>query len=122
MVMIDWSFLNDIISELNFFFTNLARSEQMKDIDMTSQTSKKADETNEDVSSTVVTFACSDGKVTMSLNTNENNKLYVWKENFYKMARTLLPDKLRELISFCKEDIIEQIKPALISALAGGMA
>ena len=122
MAMIDLSFLTGAVSELDFFFTNLARSEQMKDIDMNSQTSKRAEEHDEDVSSTIVNVVYSDGSVSLNLKTNDNNKLHVWKENFYIMAKTILPQKLRELISFCKADIIEQIKPMLIQALAGGMA
>ena len=122
MAMIDLSFLSDVVTDLNFFFTNLARSEQTKDIDMNSKTSKKTDKTNEDVSSTVVNATYSDGSVLLNLSTNDNNKDNVWKNNFYTMARTLLPQKFSELISFHKTEFLDQIVPMLISDIAGGMA
>ena len=115
MAMIDLSFLTTKVSELNFFFTNLARSEQMKDV-----VDKK--EFTEDVSSTTVSITYSDESITLELNTNDNNKTHVWKENFYIMAKTLLPQKIREIVSFYKDEIIEQIKPILIGRLAGGYA
>lgn len=122
MAMIDLSFLSSAFSDLNFFFTNLARSEQMKDIDMNSKTYKKEEESSEDISSTVVSVNYSDGSVSLQLSTNDNNKLHVWKENFYMMAKTILPQKISEVVSSFKSDIIDQIKPLLLSALAGGMA
>lgn len=122
MAMIDFSFLSGVVSELNFFFTNLARSEQMKDINMSRKGSKKDDVSKEDVASTTVDVTYSNESVAVTLNTNDNNALHVWKENFYIMVKTILPQKIRELISFCKEEIIEQIKPIIISELAGGMA
>ena len=122
MDMIDLSFLSSAFSDLNFFFTNLARSEQMKDIDMNSETHKKEEESAEDVSSTVVSVSYSDGSVSLQLSTNDNNKLHVWKENFYLMAKTILPQKITEVVSSLKSNIIDQIKPLLLSALAGGMA
>lgn len=122
MAMIDLSFLSSAFSDLNFFFTNLARSEQMKDIDMNSKTYKKEEESSEDISSTVVSVNYSDGSVSLQLSTNDNNKLHVWKENFYMMAKTILPQKISEVVSSFRSDIIDQIKPLLLSALAGGMA
>lgn len=122
MAMIDLSFLSSAFSDLNFFFTNLARSEQMKDIDMNSKTYKKEEESSEDISSTVVSVSYSDGSVSLQLSTNDNNKLHVWKDNFYMMAKTILPQKISEVVSSFKSDIIDQIKPLLLSALAGGMA
>ena len=121
MAMIDLSFLSSSFSDLNFFFTNLARSEQMKDIDLNSKTYKK-EESAEDISSTVVSVSYSDGSISLQLSTNDNNKLHVWKENFYMMAKTILPQKITEVVSSFKSDIIDQIKPLLLSALAGGMA
>ena len=122
MAMIDLSFLSSDFSDLNFFFTNLPRSEQMKDMDMNSKTYKKEEESAEDISSTVVSVSYSDGSISLQLSTNDNNKLHVWKENFYMMAKTILPQKITEVVSSFKSDIIDQIKPLLLSALAGGMA
>ena len=119
--MIDLSFLSEVVSDLDFFFTNLARSEQMKDIYIDKQTSKTKDEADQDVASTVVHVSYVDDSISLSLSTNENNKSYVWKENFYIMAKTLLADKIHELMSSCKSFIIDQIKPEIISMLSGGV-
>ena len=121
MGMIDLSFLSDIVSELNFFFTNLARSEQMKDIVYGKSTSEENVNVEEDVASTIVKVSYADDHISLNLTTNENNKSSVWKENFYIMARTLLSDKIRELFSSCKDYIVEQIKPQIMSMLSGGV-
>ena len=110
MVTIDLSFLSSAFPDLNFFFTNLARSEQMKDMDMNSKTYKKEEESAEDISSTVVSVSYSDGSISLQLSTNDNNKHHVWKENFYMMAKTILPQKITEVVSSFKSDIIDQIK------------
>jgi hypothetical protein len=56
------------------------------------------------------------------LHTNENNTASVWKNNFIAMAKSLLPDKVRELIDSCKGLIADQLKPYIISAIGGAFA
>lgn len=106
-------------SELNFFFTNLARSEQMKDIDMKQQTSKMAKETDEDVASTTASVTFSDGLVSLKLHTNENNTDSIWKSNFFTMAFSILPSKLRELAYIYKDLFFQQLIPYAESILGG---
>ena len=119
--MIDLRFLSGIVSELDFFFTNLARSEQMKDIYADKQSHKTKDKADQDVASTVVHVSYADDSISLSLSTNENNESYIWRENFYIMARTLLVDKIHELIDSCESFIVDQIKPEIISMLSGGV-
>ena len=121
-MVIDFSFLTSIISDLNFFFTNLARSEQMKDVDMRSKTSKRAVDTDEDIASTNVHCYYKDGSVSFEIDTNDNNTDSVWKNNFYTMARTLIVSKVTELISVYKDLIADQIKPYFYEMLGGEFA
>ena len=116
---IDLDFLTDTISGLNVFFTNLARSEQMKEINEKKDSSKKASETDEDVSSTTVKFSCAGGKISADLDTNANNTDSVWKNNFYIMAQTLIPGKVTELISANEDRIVEQLKPYIENLIGG---
>ena len=116
---IDLSFLSDVISELNFFFTNLARSEQIKDVDMRSKTAKRAVDTDEDIASTSVNVFFKDNEVSMELHTNENNVSSVWKNNFRIMAKSILPTKLYELIEVYNGRLADQFAPALYSILGG---
>ena len=118
---INLDFLSGVISELNFFFTNLARSEQIKDVDMRSKTSKRAIETDEDISSTFVHVYYKHGSVSLDVTTNDNNTDSIWKNNFFIMAKTLLPSKIDELISGYKNMIIEQIRPYIIESIGGAL-
>lgn len=112
MGTIDFSFMNGNLGDLNLFFTNLAKKEQMQE----------SDDPTEDVSSTVVSVSFSDGAVALSLNTNKNNDTSVWINNFYTMARTILPDKIRESIELFKGEIISQLMPELIAGIGGALA
>lgn len=120
-MVIDLSFLTTVISDLNYFFTNLARSEQMKDIDMRKQRSQDLKTSDQDISSTNVELSFEDEQIKMHINTNDNNTSSVWKNNFLKMANTLLYSKIKELIAFYMDQIKDQFIPFIASIVEGGV-
>ena len=119
---IDLSFLSSVISELDYFFTNLARAEQIKDIDMRNVSSKKASETDEDISSTVVHLFCNEAIISLNVDTNENNASSTWLNNFYIMAKSLLYDKVEELISVYRDNISNQLGSYMYDVLGGALS
>ena len=108
MAMIDYSFINSFISEFDSFFTKLARQEQ----------AKESEDSEEDISSTVVHASCEENQLILSLNTNKNNDASVWMYNYATMARSLFAEQVREYLSANPEPLIEQCISPLLSNLA----
>ena len=128
MATIDVSYIASSISTLNQKYTNIFRKEQIEYINACKQesfvnskkySSKKANETDEDVSSTVAELTFSDGQITLSVHTNANNDTSEWEHNGFVIAKTLLHDDIQDILSFHKNDIVEQIKPIIYNALGG---
>ena len=112
MVMTDCSFLDSCIADFNDFFTKLARSEQ----------GKESDDTQEDISSTIVTAIREENELVLSIRTNKNNNTAIWLYNYYIMAKSLFPDRLREYLNANPEPIIEQLVSPLVANFVGGVS
>ena len=118
---IDLNFLKSSISSRNNFYTNLARKEELADIDMKKQNGK-LQKSDEDVSTTDVKISFEDGSVLLKLYTNDNNESATWKKNFYTMAKSLLYSDIRELFYLNAAEIKTQITPQMRELLMGGVS